>query len=101
MAGSSGKLSSGPLDHPVMFVSLLTLGSVVLDFDLGLTRIGRSSATLAIHCSCAGQARFDCSTTMIHAQTGGGTSVPWPDPVRARMAAYLTAPVPTAEKKSA
>lgn len=90
-----------PLGHiEVTFRTPSFLGDM-LDFDLGLTRIGRSSATLAIHCSCAGQARFDCSTTMIHAQTGGGTSVPWPDPVRARMAAYLTAPVPTAEKKSA
>lgn len=31
VAGSSGKISSGPLDHPVMFASLLELGSLVLD----------------------------------------------------------------------
>lgn len=33
VAGSSGKTSGGPLDHPVMFVSLNTLGSMVLDVD--------------------------------------------------------------------
>lgn len=33
VAGSSGKTSNGPLDHPVMFVSLKELGSMVLDID--------------------------------------------------------------------
>jgi len=33
VAGSSGKLSGGSLDHPVMYVSLNQLGSVVLDID--------------------------------------------------------------------
>ena len=31
VAGSSGKTSSGPLNHPAMFLSTQTLGSVVLD----------------------------------------------------------------------
>jgi hypothetical protein len=33
VAGSSGKTTPGPLDHPVMLVNELTLGSVVLDVD--------------------------------------------------------------------
>ncbi len=33
VAGSSGKISSGPLDHNAMFVSLQRLASVVLDID--------------------------------------------------------------------
>jgi hypothetical protein len=33
VAGSSGKVSGGTLDHPAMFVSLNRLGSVVLDID--------------------------------------------------------------------
>jgi hypothetical protein len=34
VAGSSGKIEDdGPLDHPAMHVSLLELGSIVLDFD--------------------------------------------------------------------
>lgn len=35
VAGSSGKLSSGPLNHPAMHVSTLTLGSMVIDVDAG------------------------------------------------------------------
>ena len=31
VAGSSGKVSAAPLDHPAMFLSLATLGSMVLD----------------------------------------------------------------------
>jgi hypothetical protein len=33
VAGSSGKISGGPLDHPAMFISLNNLGSLVLDID--------------------------------------------------------------------
>ena len=33
VAGSSGKAAAGSLDHPVMYVSLQTLGSMVLDVD--------------------------------------------------------------------
>jgi fibronectin type 3 domain-containing protein len=33
VAGSSGKLSPGSLDHPAMFVSLSSLGSLVLDVN--------------------------------------------------------------------
>jgi hypothetical protein len=33
VAGSSGKISGGTLDHPAMFASLNRLGSVVLDID--------------------------------------------------------------------
>ena len=32
VAGSSGKISGGNLDHPAMFISLNSLGSMVLDF---------------------------------------------------------------------
>ncbi|HTD86755.1 MAG TPA: metallophosphoesterase family protein [Candidatus Binatia bacterium] len=33
VAGSSGQITSGPLDHPAMFVSYLRMGSLVLDLD--------------------------------------------------------------------
>jgi hypothetical protein len=33
VAGASGKISGGPLNHPAMFVSFNTLGSIVLDVD--------------------------------------------------------------------
>jgi hypothetical protein len=35
VAGSSGQITSGPLDHPAMYVSYLHLGSLVLDIDGG------------------------------------------------------------------
>lgn len=34
-AGSSAKLTSAPLDHPAMYISLLELGSVVIDVQNG------------------------------------------------------------------
>jgi len=33
VAGSSGQIASGPLNHPAMFISLMNLGSLVLDVD--------------------------------------------------------------------
>jgi hypothetical protein len=33
VAGSSGKTLSAPLNHPVHYLSMSKLGSVVLDFD--------------------------------------------------------------------
>jgi hypothetical protein len=33
VAGSSGRISGGPLNHPAMFISLNRLGSLVLDID--------------------------------------------------------------------
>jgi hypothetical protein len=33
VAGSSGKISGGDLNHPAMFISLNELGSVVVDVD--------------------------------------------------------------------
>jgi hypothetical protein len=33
VAGSSGQTTAGPLDHPAMVTSLLTLGSLVIDVD--------------------------------------------------------------------
>ena len=33
VAGSSGQIAAGPLNHPAMYISLLNLGSMVLDVD--------------------------------------------------------------------
>ena len=35
VAGSSGEVLPGPLNHPAMYISLLSLGSLVLDLDGG------------------------------------------------------------------
>ena len=60
-----------------------------LDFSLGVTRIGRASASFEILCTGDGRPRFTCQATIVHAETGGGRSIPWPDDVRDRMGAYL------------
>lgn len=39
VAGSSGQISGGKLNHPVMYLSLNKLGSVVLDIDARETRV--------------------------------------------------------------
>jgi hypothetical protein len=51
VAGSSGKLEGGPLNHPAMFVSLSQLGSMVLDVDgLALTaRFVNASGAVSDH----------------------------------------------------
>ena len=60
-----------------------------LDFSLGLTRLGRSSATFEIICTGDGQTRFVCNATIVHADTGGGKAQPWPDAARAAMTRFL------------
>lgn len=48
VAGASGKISSGTLNHPAMFVSLKVYGSMVLDFDgnrLDAIYLDRSGST--------------------------------------------------------
>ncbi len=59
-----------------------------LDLDLTLARLGTASATFDIRCSNQGDPRFDCQATIIHARTGGGGSVPWPDAFRSRLRAF-------------
>ena len=51
VAGSSGKTSGGSLNHPAMFISLRTLGSMVLDFDanqLDVKLLGARARSLAL-----------------------------------------------------
>jgi len=48
VAGCSGKISGGPLNHPVMCVSLNRLGSVVLDFDAGRLDVSFLDSTGAV-----------------------------------------------------
>ncbi len=52
VAGCSGKRSGGPLDHPVMYRSLDTLGSVVLEVDGGRLDLRFLDATGAVSDEC-------------------------------------------------
>lgn len=60
-----------------------------LDLSLGITRLGRSSATFEIRCTCDGELRFVCNATIVHAETGGGRAAPWPDAARSAMTPFL------------
>ncbi len=62
-----------------------------LDFALCVTRIGTASLDLQIQCSSAGEPRFTCDNTVVHAETATARSRPWPEAQRARMAQFLTA----------
>jgi len=48
VAGSSGKISGGPLNHPAMYISLNTLGSLVIDVTPGELQAEFLDATGAI-----------------------------------------------------
>ncbi len=48
VAGSSGKISGGTLNHPAMFISLNTLGSLVLDVNNGQMDVRFLSDTGAV-----------------------------------------------------
>ena len=65
VAGSSGKISGGPLDHPAMFISLNRLGSMVLDFDgnrldaVFLDDLGAVGDSFTVIKGCAADAECD------------------------------------------
>lgn len=72
-----------------------------LDLTVCVARIGRASVTFKIMCLGADERRFDCRATVVHAKTGGGKAVPWPETVRQAMARYLILSDETAEKTHA
>ena len=61
-----------------------------LEFRLTVARIGTASATFTIACHGAEERTFLCHATIVHADTGGGRSVPWPEAAREGMARYLS-----------
>lgn len=61
----------------------------VLDFALTLERLGRSSAGLRILASCRGEARLTARSTIVWVDLTTGRAEPWPEEMRARMAAEL------------
>ncbi|MGI3171073.1 acyl-CoA thioesterase [Pseudooceanicola sp. C21-150M6] len=89
--GVSSGGTGTPMGHiEVRFKAPSLLGDW-LDFSLAIQRLGRASATFEIICSGADAPRFTCSATIVHAETGGGRSLPWPDPVRDRMTPFIIA----------
>ena len=91
-AGMLAQGNGSPMgDIQIRFDAPSRLGDV-LDIDLGVTRIGRASATLDLRCLSSGMRRFGGTATLVHANLETGRSLPWPDDLRDRMGAYLHTP---------
>lgn len=60
-----------------------------LDFALRPLRLGRTSVDLRIEATCGGQVRLRLTSTLVHISLGTGRPVPWPEPLRAAIAADL------------
>lgn len=63
-----------------------------LDLALRLVRLGRSSAGVQVTASCAGAPRFEARSTLVWVNMDTGRPAPWPEELRARMAAQLEDP---------
>ena len=57
----------------------------VLDWTLGVTRLGRSSVTFGIGATGGGEVRLEAALTLVWIGPGG-RSAPWPEEIRARIA---------------
>jgi len=69
------------------FVAPSKIGDI-LDFNLGVTRIGRSSCGLKVAAAANGDKRLTMASTIVHISRSEGKAVPWPEALRTRMAAY-------------
>lgn len=85
----------GPLNHGVPTAAISVsfhrparLGEV-LDIALRLVRLGRMSAGLAMAARCGDELRFEARSTLVWVDMASGRPAPWPDDLRARMAAEL------------
>lgn len=65
----------------------------VLDFALSFTRIGATSAATRFVCTCDGQERLTATSVLVHVGPDL-RPMPWPDAVRAAIAAHLQGDAP-------
>lgn len=61
----------------------------MLDFDLTAERLGRTSVTLAIRCTCGGDERFSATLTLVHISTVDYRPTPWPATLAGPIGRYL------------
>ena len=61
----------------------------VLEVKVEVKKLGRSSLTFEIVAHCAGQHRL--TVTLIMCWMEGRSAAPWPDAMRARLAAFMAA----------
>lgn len=71
------------------FTAVSRLGDV-LDVDISLTRIGRSSIDLGIAMHCGGEPRLAMRCTQVLTDLARMRSVPWPDDLRDRLQGELS-----------
>lgn len=83
VAGSSGKISGGTLDHPAMFISLNQLGSMVLDIDSTRldARFLNSSGVVADHFTILKGPQGNLPPTVAIASPLAGGVFTHPDPI--------------------
>lgn len=72
----------------VRFSAPSRLGDI-LDFSLGIDRLGGASADLTITCTCDDELRFTCHATIVHVSLSQTKSTRWPEALRGAMTAYL------------
>ena len=71
----------------VEFAAPSRLGDT-LNFTLVVTRIGGASVDFLTTCHCSDELRFSCTATLVHATLEETKSLPWPDGLKTKMAAY-------------
>lgn len=93
--------ASTPVAHlEVDFRAPSRLGEV-LDFALVVERVGRTSASFAVACSCAGQPRFEAKLTIVHISRTDFRPAPWPGAMRAAFESAREGAMPDPEVEGA
>lgn len=60
-----------------------------LDLAVRPERVGGSSTTLAIDCTCGGELRFAAKSTLVYVDLTSGRPRPWPEALRAALTADM------------
>lgn len=83
------RLGLPTVDLHASFAAVSRLGDV-LEVDISLTRIGRSSIDLGIAMHCGGEPRLAMRCTQVLTDLARMRSVPWPDDLRDRLQGELS-----------
>lgn len=61
----------------------------VLNWTLQVTKLGKSSISLAIEAHCGSQKRMSVTTTLVHIDGAKGKSASWPDMARSNILNFM------------
>lgn len=84
------KIGVPTVNLSVDFHAASRLGEV-LDFTIGIEKVGGSSATLNVAVTCGGAPRLSIRVVLVCMDLVAGKSVPWPDDMRPQVTATLAA----------